>query len=108
MSETTITTRFREKFINSDHLRERFREGSGFASYDQALKWLRSVPDSYVTGPEGETDDDDWITVGCPAGSRAVPFDADFRGDDRELARRAAVLDACNQLYRLLHGLDDD
>lgn len=108
MNDEHVTPLLREKSMSDEQLLERFRRGAGFPSYEQALRWLRSIPDSYVSGPEGEADDNDWITVGCPAGSRAVPFDADFRGDDRELARRAAVLGACNQLYRLIRGLDDD
>ena len=108
MHDDPSTLRPPAKSLSDDHLLERFRRGMGFASYEQALRWLRSVPESYVTGPAREGDDDDWITVGCPNGSRAVAFDADPRGDDRELARRAAVLDGCNQLYRLLNGLDED
>jgi hypothetical protein len=108
MNDEQVTARFREKSMGNEQLLERFRRGGGFPNYEQALRWLGSIPESYVAGPEGEGEDDDWITVGCPNGSRAVPFGADFRDDDRELARRAAVLDACNQLYRFLSGLEDD
>lgn len=108
MSNEQVTARLRERSMSGEQLLETFRRGTGFPSYEQALRWLRSIPDSYIVGPEGDSDDDDWITVGCPSGSRAAAFDVDVRGDDRELARRAAVLDACNQLYRFLNGLDDD
>jgi hypothetical protein len=108
MQDDPVTARVRGKAMSEQELLERFRRGLGFTSYEQALRWLETIPDSYVTGPEREGDDDDWITVGCPNGSRAVAFDVDRRGDDVELARRAAVVDGCNQLYRFLNALDDD
>lgn len=90
-----------------EHLRVRFRRGGGFANDREALRWLRAIPDSYITEPECDGNSHS-ITVGCPDGDRTVHFEVGLQGPDLERAERTAIVDACNQLYRGLHRLDEE